>query len=327
MSFARTSSALAAPGERVGIGDDDVSRSICTSPSSTRLAEQPVHALARAADHRCQIGLRIGPAQADLARLDFGLGFRARRVRRIASRPARSRKCSSSTWPVSRRSSRASPNEQRVAQARDRVEQLAEDRPRQDQRLGRLERGGRGRARRAVEQRQLAEEVARPQRGDDRLLPFRRGQHDLDRAGADDVQRVARVALVQDHFVAPEAAHAQSARQRLQAWSWSARSNSGQLRERRRSAKLASISGGPLPAVVDARHDAGQAAGTSSPDPARDQLQERLRWRRATSLPSVTAVTVAVRGTRDKQADLAEELARAHLPQHLRLSRLCRRSA
>ena len=73
--------------------------------------------------------------------------------------------------------------QQRVAQARITVEQVVEDGPREHQRLGRLE-GRRGRrVRRAIEQRQLAEEVARPERGDDGLLALRRGQHDLDRAG------------------------------------------------------------------------------------------------------------------------------------------------
>ena len=57
-----------------------------------------------------------------------------------------------------------------VAGARLRVDQLTESIARQDQRLGRLE-GDRGRrARRAVEQGELAEEGTRPDRRQDRLV-------------------------------------------------------------------------------------------------------------------------------------------------------------
>ena len=55
-------------------------------------------------------------------------------------------------------------------------------------RLRRLERGRRGRARPAVEQRQLPEEVAGLEAGDDGLLPLLRGKDDLHAAVHHDVQ-------------------------------------------------------------------------------------------------------------------------------------------
>src|SRR3990172_9715759 len=73
------------------------------------------------------------------------------------------------------------------------------------QRLDRLYGGGRGRVRRAVEQRQLAEEVARLKAGDDRLIALRRRQNDLHRARRHDVERIAGIVLVKDDLVASEA--------------------------------------------------------------------------------------------------------------------------
>ena len=96
------------------------------------------------------------------------------------------------------------------------VEQLLERRPAEAQRLDRLDGGGRRGMRRTVEQRQLAEEVAGLEGGDDRLVPLGRWQHDLHGAGGHDVQRVAGIALVKDHLVAPEASphHGASSRSR-----------------------------------------------------------------------------------------------------------------
>src|SRR5450759_3838283 len=62
----------------------------------------------------------------------------------------------------------------------------------------------------AVEQRELAEEITRAQRGDDGLVfALWRGQHDLHGTRLDDVERVARVALVEDRLVAAVAARPQ----------------------------------------------------------------------------------------------------------------------
>src|SRR3972149_6640061 len=56
---------------------------------------------------------------------------------------------------------------------------------------------------RVVEERQLAEEVARPEGRDDRrLLVLRRRQDDLHGAGGHDVEGVARVVLVEDRLAA-----------------------------------------------------------------------------------------------------------------------------
>ena len=77
---------------------------------------------------------------------------------------------------------------------------------RQGVRLGSLERDGRGRAGRSIEQRQLTEEVPIAQRGDDGLLAFEAGQHDLHRSRAEDVERVTRITLVEDRLAAPESA-------------------------------------------------------------------------------------------------------------------------
>ena len=69
----------------------------------------------------------------------------------------------------------------------------------------------RRRVRGPVEDRQLAEELARSEDRDDRRLgALVARQDDLDRAGRDDEQRVARVALVEDRLAAAEAADAEN---------------------------------------------------------------------------------------------------------------------
>ena len=88
-------------------------------PVVDEAAQEPVHALPGAADHGRQVRLCEGPIELDLAR-----GPRvplSRQAAPVASTgvPARSRKWSSSTWPVRRRSSRASAVQQRRTQPRD----------------------------------------------------------------------------------------------------------------------------------------------------------------------------------------------------------------
>ena len=99
--------------------------------------------------------------------------------------------------------------EQSVSQLVVRVEQLHEDWSGQRQRLGRLDGGCRCRPRLTVEEGELPKEVGGMQRRDDGLVPLRGGKHDLHRARGDDVQRIARVALVEDHLVAPKSADTQ----------------------------------------------------------------------------------------------------------------------
>ena len=77
----------------------------------------------------------------------------------------------------------------------------------EDERLGRLDRDDRRRVRRAVEDRQLAEELARAEDRDDRRLgALVARQDDLDRAAGEDEQRIARVALVEDGLAPAEPA-------------------------------------------------------------------------------------------------------------------------
>ena len=79
----------------------------------------------------------------------------------------------------------------------------------------RADRGGR--ARRAVEQRQLAEEA--PGRTVARMAssPSSDGRQDLDRARGDDEQRIARIALVEQDLASPEAPGPQPRGEALQA--------------------------------------------------------------------------------------------------------------
>src|SRR4029077_7388537 len=72
--------------------------------------------------------------------------------------------------------------QQGIAELRVSVQLLHEDGSRKRERLGWLDRGGRRGAWLTVEQRELPKEVRRVQRGDDRLVPLSRGEHDLHRA-------------------------------------------------------------------------------------------------------------------------------------------------
>ena len=94
--------------------------------------------------------------------------------------------------------------EERLPHHRLGCDQLAEAIARKDVGLRRLD-GDRGRgARRSVEQGELAEEVARTERREDRLVARIGGQGDLDGTRHHDEQRVARVAEVEDRLVAPK---------------------------------------------------------------------------------------------------------------------------
>ena len=107
-----------------------------------------------------QLGLGVRPGDARPRRSLRAPGARARRTSRDASRPGRSRKWSSSTWPVSRRSLRREAGEQGRPQPAVGVDE-ARGRRRGG---GRASRSARARRRRrvrgAVEDRELAEEVA-----------------------------------------------------------------------------------------------------------------------------------------------------------------------
>ena len=92
--------------------------------------------------------------------------------------------------------------EDMVADRRDVVDELPEPVTREDQGLRRLDRRGGRRARRAVEQRERSEELARAERGEDRLDARVGWARDLHPARQNDVQRVAGIALVEDHLAA-----------------------------------------------------------------------------------------------------------------------------
>ncbi len=186
-------------------------------PVVDELPEELVHALTGRPDHRRQVALGVRPVEPDRpVRSPARPAPLASRSRRAAIRPVMSRKWSSSTWSVSRRSSPARAARRASRRGRLGVDQEAEPIARQDQRLGRLERDRGGRAGRAVEEGQLAEEVAGPHRRQDRLVALLGGQHDLHGAGGDDEQRVARVALVEQDLAASEPAGPETGREPLE---------------------------------------------------------------------------------------------------------------
>ena len=102
--------------------------------------------------------------------------------------------------------------EERLPESGLLVHQALERGAAEDLGLRRLERDGGGGVWRAVDQGQLAKEVATEQRGDDGgLLALGRGKDDLDRARLEDEQRIAGITLVEDRLVAAEPAQAEVA--------------------------------------------------------------------------------------------------------------------
>jgi hypothetical protein len=96
-------------------------------------------------------------------------------------------------------------------------DQLPEPVPGQDHGLGRLERRRGRRPGRAIEEGELAEEVTRPERRQDRLVACLARQRDLHQPGLDDEQRVPRVALMEDHFAPSEPSDPHLPAERFQA--------------------------------------------------------------------------------------------------------------
>src|SRR5581483_11523557 len=84
---------------------------------------------------------------------------------------------------------------------------------REERGAGVLERRRRRGARAAVEERELAEVVARPPDRDERFLPEFSGERDLHRAVEDDVQVGARIVLPKERLAALERPHAHALRQ------------------------------------------------------------------------------------------------------------------
>ena len=96
--------------------------------------------------------------------------------------------------------------QQRPPQLGLRVDEAEEGVPSENEGLGRLDGDDRRRVGRAVEEGELAEELARPEDGDDgRLRTLAGWQDDLDLARGDDEQRIPWIALVEDGLGLPKA--------------------------------------------------------------------------------------------------------------------------
>ena len=208
-------------GEPTRIGDDQLVALEAQQAVGDEVGEQPVHGLARAADHPGQLGLGERPGQADLAaaaappdRRPGSPAARATSRRRWrASRPGRSRKWRSSTWAVSRRISAASDASSAWRRGGCSSTRRSNASRRRTSVGHRVDGDGRRRAWRAVEQGELAEEPAGPDRRQDgRLGAVVGGQGDLDLALGHDEQGIAGVAGVEHGLAPPEAARAEGRR-------------------------------------------------------------------------------------------------------------------
>ncbi len=160
------------------------------------------------------------------------------------------------------------PGEQRVAEAAVPVEELEEELAREHPGLAGFERHRGGRARRSVQQCQLAEEVARAQGRDDGLLALGAGEDDLHGSGADEMEGVTGIALVEDDLASAEAAASELA---------------GDVDERGlfgsfEKARRAQAAGDEL--LVHVPNDgAGGRPASSRPSQAREPAPERAhRW-------------------------------------------------
>src|SRR5262245_53514844 len=107
-------------------------------------------------------------------------------------------------------------SEQRPPQLGLVVDQSEEGVALEDERFRRLDGHDRRRMRRAIEERELPEELPGTEDRDDRRLRALVGwQDDFDRATRDDEQRIARVTLVEDGFGLPESTDAERRCERL----------------------------------------------------------------------------------------------------------------
>ncbi len=177
------------------------------------VGQEPVHRLARAADHPGQLALGVWPRKTVLADEQVGVG-------RVAAARERQRPQDVPSEPTGQVQEmevldlRREPadlagqgDQDRVAEDRLVVDERVERVTPQDVGLAGVERDRRRRARRPVEQRQHPEETARPDRREDgRLRSVVRRDRDLDRAVGHDEQRVARVAGVEDRLALAEPA-------------------------------------------------------------------------------------------------------------------------
>ena len=176
-------------------------------------AQELVHALTGGPDHRGEVALGERCVESDGA-----VGGRRALAGREMAQPGRQATRDVEEMQlldVGREPAQLSREggEECVAQRGLGRDELAEAAPGQGQGLRRLECDRGRRPGGPVEQGQLTEERAGVDRRDDRLVTLLGRQADLDRAGRDDEQRVAGVALVEEHLAAPEPAAAHLARQ------------------------------------------------------------------------------------------------------------------
>ena len=197
----------------------------------------------------------------------------ARRARRAASRPVMSRKWSSSTWFVSRRSSWAS-SSRRGRGSRDVLTPRGTGRAggpasRWPRRPWRRRSGARRRAARARRR-------SRPPgawRGSPRRP--RRRQAEIFTRPDGDVQRVAGIALVEDHLAAPEAPRSARRARSTAGRSGGGRGTAGRRERARRAAGSAATRG-----LVTAPDPKSRAMRARPRARGRSQLRRRLSARR-----------------------------------------------
>ncbi len=192
------------PDEAIEIGDHDRIALEADQPVVDEQAQQLVHALAGAADHRREVALGDRRIEADRP-IGLAGSLLVGQAREPGGQPSGDIE-EVQLFDVEGESAKLARQrrQERVANRWLRGDQLAESVSREDERLGWFERRGRGRARGAVEQGQLTEEVPRAERREDRLVAGLRGERDLDRSGHHDEQGVPGVSEVEDDLATPE---------------------------------------------------------------------------------------------------------------------------
>ena len=190
--------------EAVEVDDDDAVPLEADEAVVGEHAEELVHALTRAADHRGQVALGQRRPQPDRAVSELLARFRGKSGE-ARSEPAGDVEEVEFLDMVRQAAElRGERREQGVADGGLRGEQLAKLGPRQDERLSWFQGRGGGGSRRPVEEGQLAEDIARSEGREDRLVAGVGWEHDLDRPAHDDEQGIPGVAEMEDHLAPAE---------------------------------------------------------------------------------------------------------------------------
>jgi len=199
-------SALGGPLEARQVDEDDRVAFMADQAACGEVAEQAVHRLPGPADHASELGLRVRPRQARRAvRVDRQAGGLAKEV---AGKPGRQVEELQIVDMIGRRADLdGQRGQERSPQVGVAIDELEEHLAPKHERLSGAHGHRRCGTRRAVEERQAAEEVAWPERGKDRrVLALRGRQDDLHAAGQDHMERIARIVLVEDRLARPIAA-------------------------------------------------------------------------------------------------------------------------